>query len=120
MISYCSYLSIALYWVDPVMWALEYLNTYPKEFFEYLAYPSSYTHFIVSIIPRNQLYIVHMVHVFPGVAFSNLLFCTVFHTGMDCQFIEDEAISYLYYPSLGPMKLAHHTLSIVHGHVFDM
>ncbi len=32
-----------------------FLNTYPKEFFEYLAYPSSYTHFIVSIIPRNQL-----------------------------------------------------------------
>ncbi len=56
-------MSIALYWVDPVIWALEYqqiignsfLNTYPKEFFEYLAYPSSYTHFIVSIIPRNQL-----------------------------------------------------------------
>ncbi len=32
-----------------------FLNTYPKEFFEYLAYPSSYTHFIVFIIPRNQL-----------------------------------------------------------------
>ncbi len=44
-------MSIALYWVDPVLWALEY----PKKFFEYLAYPSSYTHFIVSIIPRNQL-----------------------------------------------------------------
>ncbi len=71
-------MSIALYWVDPVIWTLEYqqiigsltrspstkkikvvgnsfLNTYPKEFFEYPAYPSSYTHFIVSIIPRIQL-----------------------------------------------------------------
>ncbi len=28
-----------------------FLNTYPKEFFEYLVYLSSYTHFIVSIIP---------------------------------------------------------------------
>ncbi len=33
-----------------------FLNTYPKKYFEYLAYPSSYIHFIVSIIPRNQLY----------------------------------------------------------------
>ncbi len=32
-----------------------FLNTYPKEFFEYLVYLSSYTHFIVSIIPRIQL-----------------------------------------------------------------
>ncbi len=32
-----------------------YLNTYLKESFEYFAYPSSYAHFIASIIPRNQL-----------------------------------------------------------------
>ncbi len=51
-------MSIALYWVDPVIWALEckvvsnsFLNTYPKECFEYLDYPSSPPHFILSIIP---------------------------------------------------------------------
>ena len=51
-------MSIALYWVDPVIIKVvgnSFLNTYPKKFFEYLAYPSSYTHFIVFIIPRNQL-----------------------------------------------------------------
>ncbi len=32
-----------------------FLSTYPKKFFEYLAYLSSYTHFIVSIIRRLQL-----------------------------------------------------------------
>ena len=49
-------MSITLYWVNPVIWAVDtLLNTFPKKCFEYLAYHSSYTHFIMSIIPRLQL-----------------------------------------------------------------
>ncbi len=44
-------MSIAQYWVDPVIWAVAYQEIIS----EYLAYPSSYIHFIVSIIPRPQL-----------------------------------------------------------------
>ncbi len=45
-------MSITRYWVNPVIWAIAE-NTYPNP--EYLAYISSYTHFIGQIVVAQSI-----------------------------------------------------------------